>query len=249
MADIIIGFHPIEEALKSSGPSSLLYVDRKPTKRNLLLVQAAEARRVAVKRITAPELDSMSGRGVSHKGALLVYVPSVEQKQIKDVKGYLAALGDTREAVVLFLDGITDPQNLGAILRSADLFQVDLVVVPERRSVHQNSTVMKVSSGAEKYVPLVVVKNLVREMQLLQKEGFWFYGADMGGTPVQGVPMKGRVGLVMGAEGDGLSRLIREKCDRLVSIPVSGHIDSLNVSVAAGILLYEVRRGASAEKP
>jgi 23S rRNA (guanosine2251-2'-O)-methyltransferase len=243
MSEVIIGFHPIEEALKSAGPSSLLYIDNKATKRNLLLVKSAEQRKVAVRRVSADEIDKMAGRGVKHKGALLVYAPAVITKQIRDVKSYIESLEDRKDALVLFLDGITDPHNLGAILRSADMFSVDMVIVPERRSVHQNATVMKVSSGAAKYVPLIVVKNLVREMQLLQKEGFWFHGADMGGEPVRSAKLTGRVGIVMGSEGAGLSRLVRESCDRIVSIPTSGHIDSLNVSVAAGILLYEVRSG------
>lgn len=102
---------------------------------------------------------------------------------------------------------------------------------------------MKVSAGASRYVPVISVKNLVREMQQLQEAGFWFYGADMGGDPVHTVTMKGRVGLVLGSEGEGIGRLVKETCDKIIAIPMAGHIDSLNVSVAAGILLYEVRRG------
>ncbi len=243
MTEIVIGFHPIEEALKTAGVSSVLFIDQKAAKRNQILVRLATDKGVSVRRVSTADLDKMTGRGSNHKGAVLHYAPVAVKHTQLDMKTYLEELGERKDALVLFLDGITDPHNLGAILRSADLFHVDVVVVPERRSVHQNSTVMKVSAGAARYVPVVVVKNLVREMNLLQEHGFWLYGADMGGDPVHTVNMSGRVGIVMGAEGHGLGRLVRETCDKIVAIPMSGHIDSLNVSVSAGILLYEVRRG------
>jgi 23S rRNA (guanosine2251-2'-O)-methyltransferase len=241
--EYVVGFHPIQEALKSAGPSSVLFLDTREAKRNLMLAGEARKLNIPVKHVSSSELDRMAGQLVNHKGALLTYSRSITAaKQFSDVKGFIRWLGDTKRSVVLFLDGITDPHNLGAILRSADMFGVDMVVVPERRSVHQNATVMEVSSGAAKYVPLVVVKNLVRDMQLLQKEGFWFYGADMGGQAVGSMKLSGRLGIVMGAEGSGLSRLVRESCDSIISIPTNGHIDSLNVSVAAGILLYELSK-------
>lgn len=243
MNDYVVGFHPIQEALKSAGPSSVLYLDSRQAKRNHMLSGEAKQRNIPVRQVSSSELDRMAGHGVNHKGALLRYSRNVPaSKQFSDVKGFIHWLGEKKQSVVLFLDGITDPHNLGAILRSADMFGVDMVVVPERRSVHQNATVMKVSSGAAEYVPLVVVKNLVRDMQLLQKEGFWFYGADMGGKAVSSMKLSGRLGIVMGAEGSGLSRLVRESCDAVISIPTQGHIDSLNVSVAAGILLYEAAK-------
>ncbi len=243
MSELIIGYHPIEEALKTAGSSSLLYIDEKPVKRNSSLEKIAEKGDVRVKRVPGSELDKMVGRGAKHKGAVLLYNPKPVSSVKLDMKGYLEQLGDRKDALVLVLDGITDPQNLGAILRSADLFSVDLVLVPERRSARQTTTVMKVSAGASRYVPVISVKNLVREMQLMQEKGFWFYGADMGGDALYSVKMTGRVGLVLGSEGDGMGRLVKETCDKIIAIPMAGHIDSLNVSVAAGILLYEVRRG------
>jgi 23S rRNA (guanosine2251-2'-O)-methyltransferase len=144
--------------------------------------------------------------------------------------------------VVLVLDEITDPQNLGAILRSCDQFSVSLVVIPERRSVQVNETVVKVSSGAAQYVPVSVVTNINRELEYLKANGFWVYGADMGGKVTYKTVFPKKTVLVMGNEGKGLSQLTQKLCDMLVSIPMTGHIDSLNVSVAAGILLYEIRR-------
>ncbi|HTP57849.1 MAG TPA: 23S rRNA (guanosine(2251)-2'-O)-methyltransferase RlmB, partial [Spirochaetia bacterium] len=159
----------------------------------------------------------------------------------KDLKHLLAGLtGPT--ALVLVLDGIMDPQNLGAILRSADQFNVDLVVIPSRRSAQENQTVAKVSSGASEYVPLVVVPNLATTLDLLKERGFWIFGAEAEGKSTASLDLNGKVCIVMGSEGAGMHRLVREKCDFLVSIPASGHVDSFNVSVAAGILLYEARR-------
>ncbi|MGM0431499.1 MAG: 23S rRNA (guanosine(2251)-2'-O)-methyltransferase RlmB [Spirochaetota bacterium] len=242
MADVVLGFHPIEEALQSAGKAAQLYVQQKPAKRVQPLIRLAQQRGVHIQYVPDAQLDDLAGKKADHRGAVLVLGRSVMQDTIKEVKTYLDRLSEHEGGLVLILDGVTDPHNLGAILRSADMFGVDLVVLPQRRSVHQTTTVMKVSAGAAKYVPVVVVKNLVREMQQLQEAGFWFYGADPEGERLQDVSMPRRTGLVMGAEGAGLSRLVKASCDKLVSIPTTGHIDSLNVSVAAGILLYEVRR-------
>jgi 23S rRNA (guanosine2251-2'-O)-methyltransferase len=143
---------------------------------------------------------------------------------------------------VVVLDGITDVHNLGAILRSCDQFSVDLVVIPQRRRAQQSSAVHRVSSGASQHVPLVSVSNIVREIELLQKNGYWAYGADMEGENLHTTRFSDKTVLILGSEGEGLSQLVRKRCDYIVSIPTTGHIDSLNVSVAAGILLYEFRR-------
>lgn len=154
----------------------------------------------------------------------------------------LKRLEQLDRGVVLILDGITDPQNFGAILRSADMFSVDLVITPVRRSVQLNPTVVKVSSGAAQYVRVATVTNLVRAIQQLQEIGFWVYGADMGGDSLLSTTFNPKSAIVMGSEGDGIGRLVRESCDHMVSIPTKGHIDSLNVSVATGILLFETFR-------
>lgn len=154
----------------------------------------------------------------------------------------LKRLEQLDRGVVLILDGITDPQNFGAILRSADMFGVDLVITPVRRSVQLNPTVVKVSSGAAQYVRVATVTNLVRSIQQLQEIGYWVYGADMGGDSLLSTTFNPKCAIVMGSEGDGVGRLVRESCDHMVSIPTKGHIDSLNVSVAAGILLFETYR-------
>ncbi len=167
---------------------------------------------------------------------------SVSEVRYKDIKNFIRNNEDRDQLLVLILDGITDPHNFGAILRSADQFGVDLVVTPEKRSVSINATVAKVSVGAHAWVPTLQVTNIGRTIEELQKQGFWIYGADMGGGTAAETDLKGRTVIVMGSEGEGISRLIREKCDTMVSIPMNGHVDSLNVSVAAGILMYEVVR-------
>jgi 23S rRNA (guanosine2251-2'-O)-methyltransferase len=144
--------------------------------------------------------------------------------------------------LVLLLDEITDPHNLGAILRSADQFSVDLVVIPQSHSVKLTGSVAKVSSGASAWVATCPVTNLLRAMEQLKKAGYWLYGADKEGERADSVDLAGNIGIVMGSEGKGLRRLVMEGCDGIIRIPSSGHVDSFNVSVAAGILMYEVRR-------
>lgn len=167
--------------------------------------------------------------------------PVVEPAEVA-FEEWLGRLQADTPALVLVLDGVTDPQNLGAILRSADKFDVDLVITPNRRSAGTGPTVAAASAGALAWVPQAVVPNLARALKQLKEAGFWVYGADLGGIPASEAGLQGRVVLVMGAEGRGLGRLVSETCDRIITIPTGGHVDSLNVSVATGILLYEVRR-------
>ncbi len=238
MDRVLTGFHAIEERLAASrSPGGRLLMSRTGGRFDRL-AEAARRAGIPVERPSETELDRIAGRGV-HRGALLILAEAASEETT--FEGYLARPRQDRE-LVLLLDGITDPHNLGAVLRSADQFEVDLVVAPSRRSARDTETVARTSSGASAYVPFAVVPNLVRCVEELQSRDFWVYGADMAGEPVDRGSLSGRVCLVLGSEGKGLSRLLRERCDGLVRIPSGGHVDSLNVSVAAGILLYEVRR-------
>ncbi len=143
---------------------------------------------------------------------------------------------------VLLLDGIEDPHNLGAIIRTANQAGAHGVIIPKNRAVGLTATVAKASAGALNYTPVAKVTNLGQTIEELKKRGIWFVCADMGGTPMYGLDLKGPIGLVIGAEGNGVSRLVREKCDMTARIPMRGDIDSLNASVAAGILAYEIVR-------
>ncbi len=238
MADTIVGLHAIEEFLKRGKARGTLLVSHGGA-RIAALRAHAEAAGVRVEEASDADLASACSSD-AHKGAVLVLdMPSTALHG--DFRRLVTAL-PPGTSLCLVLDGITDPQNLGAILRSADQFHVDLVVIPSRRSAQENQTVSRVSSGASAYVPLAVVPNIPSALELLKENGFWIFGADMDGDPAAEKDMKGRTCIVMGSEGSGMRRLVREKCDFLVRIPAAGHVDSFNVSVAAGILLYEARR-------
>jgi 23S rRNA (guanosine2251-2'-O)-methyltransferase len=158
------------------------------------------------------------------------------------LEGFLAGLGDRKDALAVVLDEITDPHNYGAILRSCDQFGADLVITRNRRIAKYAEVVSKTSAGAVSWVPVAETANLVRAVEDLKDGGFWIYGADMAGDAVWSKDLRGRTAIILGGEGTGVSRLLREKCDAMVAIPSRGRIDSLNVSVAAGVLLYEITR-------
>ena len=145
-------------------------------------------------------------------------------------------------SVVVVLDSVTDPHNVGAIIRSCDQFGVDLVVLPERRGAKDSEVIARSSAGATAWVPVAVVPNLVRAVETLKEAGYWVYGADAGGISIANSRFEGKIVLIMGSEGSGMGRLLEKECDVIVSIPTCGKLDSLNVSVAAGILLYEIHR-------
>jgi 23S rRNA (guanosine2251-2'-O)-methyltransferase len=145
-------------------------------------------------------------------------------------------------SVVVVLDSVTDPHNVGAIIRSCDQFGADLVVLPERRGAKDSEVIARSSAGANAWVPVAVVPNLVRAVEALKNAGYWVYGADAGGLTIADTRFTGKVVIIMGSEGNGMGRLLETACDAVVSIPTCGKLDSLNVSVAAGILLYEIRR-------
>ncbi len=244
--DYITGFHGIEEILNSSGRGVLYICKKSPRAEDL--IRRCQKTGIPIKHVKKDFLDSKAGRE-KHRG--FAFLPEEGTARADDslksrypsIRAFLDSLGDKSNPLVLLLDGITDPHNLGAILRSADQFSVDLVVIPERRSAGESDTVARTSAGALEWVPLMTVGNLKRTLDELKEGGFWIYGADMGGTAAKEIDLKGPVVLVMGSEGAGMSRIVRESCDGIISIPMTGHVDSLNVSVATGILLYEARRG------
>ena len=149
---------------------------------------------------------------------------------------------------ILLLDNIEDPHNLGAIIRTANLAGAHGVIIPKNRAVGLTATVARTSAGALHYTPVAKVTNLARTIDDLKKQGMWFVCADMGGTQMYDLDLKGPIGLVIGNEGDGVSKLVREKCDFIASIPMKGDIDSLNASVAAGVLAYEIVRQRMGKK-
>ena len=183
-------------------------------------------------------LDSISPSG-NHQG-VVAKTAAYRYAEVPDILKNAEDKGE--EPFIFVLDGIEDPHNLGAIIRTADLAGAHGVIIPKDRAVGLTASVARASAGAINYVPVAKVTNLARTMEELKEKGLWFAGADMDGELMYGCDLKGPVGLVIGAEGAGLSRLVREKCDYIVSIPTKGHIDSLNASVAAGVLAYEIVR-------
>jgi 23S rRNA (guanosine2251-2'-O)-methyltransferase len=215
---------------------------------------------VPVRRVRRSELDALAGK-VEHRGAGLLLAGELGAAQPAAGGAKAAADGPAGEgaaslrerlasissptALILLLDEINDPRNLGAILRSADQFGVELVILPTRRAARQTQAVVLSSAGASLYVPLHSLPSLASGLESVKEAGFWVYGADLGGRRLDTVRFEGRVALVLGSEGSGLRRLVRERCDLLVRIPSGGRVDSLNVSVAAGILMHEIRRQQS----
>ncbi|MBR5420615.1 MAG: 23S rRNA (guanosine(2251)-2'-O)-methyltransferase RlmB [Lachnospiraceae bacterium] len=183
-------------------------------------------------------LDQLSQTG-RHQGVIAT-VAAYEYAELTDV---LAAARESGEPPFLFLlDGIEDPHNLGAIIRTAHQAGAHGVIIPKNRAVGLTATVARTSAGALNYIPVARVTNLSRTMEELKEEGLWFACADMDGQCMYECDLRGPMGLVIGAEGEGVSRLLKEKCDYQVSIPMKGKLDSLNASVAAGVLAYEVLR-------
>ena len=183
-------------------------------------------------------LDQLS-KTKAHQG-VLAQVAAYDYASVEDILARAKEKGEP--PFLILLDNVEDPHNLGAVIRTANLAGAHGVIIPKRRSVGLTATVAKTSAGAINYTPVAKVTNLVRTMEELKKEGIWFACADMGGQSMYQTDMSGPIGLVIGNEGEGVSRLVREACDFVVSIPMRGDIDSLNASVAAGVLSYEIVR-------
>jgi 23S rRNA (guanosine2251-2'-O)-methyltransferase len=232
----VTGHHAIEAALRRGASGGTLLVGRS-TPRIEQLAALAAGSGVAVKRVAMTDLDRHAPRD-AHRGVLLI---APEQQRaattLRDV-----AQGASESSLVILLDEVTDPRNLGAVVRSADLFGVDAVITTHRRSAHETQAVRDTSVGAVEWVPVISVSNLAQAIATLKDAGYWVYGAEAGGEDPAAVDLRGRCVLVFGAEGTGLRRLVRESCDRLLGIPTAGHVGSFNVSAAAAILMYEVRR-------
>jgi len=236
---VYTGFHSIEELLKKKKSEGILYFSR-VSRRNTYISDLARECAYKVTKISDSEMFKIV-KSDNHRGLAFVESFELDKQRVQNLESYLNSL-QSPNALVVILDGVTDPHNLGAIIRSADQFYVDIVLIPSRNSAKDNSTVSNTSAGADNYVNLDIVTNISRTMDKLKKAGFWIYGADMSGESISKTNLTGRVVLVMGSEGKGLRELTRNKCDGLISIPSGGHVDSLNVSVAAGIMMYEIRR-------
>ena len=204
----------------------------------MTIKREAKKQNVMVKFVTKERLDQMSDTG-KHQGVIAV-AAAYEYAEVEDM---LKAAKEKGEAPFLFLlDNIEDPHNLGAIIRTANLAGAHGVIIPKNRAAGLTATVARTSAGALNYTPVAKVTNLTKTIEDLKKEGLWFVCADMGGTTMYDLNLTGPIGLVIGNEGEGVGRLVKESCDMVASIPMKGNIDSLNASVAAGVLAYEIVR-------
>jgi 23S rRNA (guanosine2251-2'-O)-methyltransferase len=250
----LTGFHAIEEHIKSGRAAGPLLM-AKPGPRARELAALALEHKIRVDRVGTHDLDRLAP---DHRGIALAVEGAggfggggnAHGGADTTLEEFLAALdspgpdgsGPKKDVLALILDEITDPHNYGAILRSCDQFGVDLVISRNRRNAKHAAVIAQTSAGAASWTPAAEEANLPRAVQDLKDAGFWIYGADMKGEALYKKDLRGRAAIILGSEGEGISRLLREHCDALIAIPSTGRLDSLNVSVAAGVLLYEVTR-------
>ena len=202
------------------------------------IVREARKSDTIINFVTKERLDALSDTG-RHQG-VIANAAAYEYAEVEDILAAAEAKGEA--PFLILLDGIEDPHNLGAILRTANQAGAHGIIIPKRRAVGLTAVVAKTSAGAINYTPVAKVTNLVRTMEDLKKRGIWFVCADMDGDVMYRVNMTGPIGLVIGNEGNGVSRLVKEACDMTASIPMKGDVDSLNASVAMGVLAYEIVR-------
>ena len=239
MENKIEGRNAVLEALRAGKTIDKLYVlDGCPDGPVRTIIREAKKGDTIINYVKKERLDQLSETG--HHQGVIAMAASYEYATVEDI---LEKAKEKGEAPFIFvLDNIEDPHNLGAMIRTANLAGAHGVIIPKRRAVGLTSTVARTSAGAINYTPVAKVTNLKQTMEQLKKEGMWFVCADMDGTPYYQMDLKGPMGLVIGNEGEGVSRLIKETCDFVASIPMKGDIDSLNASVAAGVLAYEIAR-------
>lgn len=238
-ADLIIGRNAVSEALRSERVIDTLLVAR--GERNGLIgriIAECRDKNIVVKEVDKKKLDFLCGQG-NHQG-IAAYAAAHEYAEVEDIFALAEERGE--DPFIIICDEIEDPHNLGAIIRTAETTGVHGIIIPKRRNASLSYAVGKTSAGAVEYVPVARVGNLAGTIEELKKRGLWVYTADMDGHNWCETDFSGPVALIVGSEGNGVSRLIKEKSDFVVSLPMRGKITSLNASVAAGILMYEVAR-------
>lgn len=235
----IEGRNAVIEAYRAGKPIDKIYILDGCHDGPVMTIKREAARHdTVIKYVTKERLDQMSETG-KHQG-VIACAAAYEYAQVEDILKKARDAGE--EPFIILLDNIEDPHNLGAIIRTANLAGAHGVIIPKNRAAGLTAAVARTSAGALNYTPVARVTNLAKTVEELKKEGLWFVCADMGGTVLYDLNLKGPIGLVIGSEGEGVGRLVREKCDMTAAIPMKGNIDSLNASVAAGVLAYEIVR-------
>ena len=236
---MIEGRNAVTEAFRSGKCVDKIYVlDGCQDGPILTIKREAKKAGSLIKYVDKSLLDNMSETG-KHQGVIAV-TAAYDYAEVSDIMDAAKEKGE--DPFIVLLDNIEDPHNLGAIIRSAHQAGAHGVIIPKNRAVGLTATVARTSAGALNYIPVAKVTNLSKTIEDLKKEGLWFVCADMDGEVMYDLNLKGPIGVVVGSEGEGVSRLVKEKCDFVASIPMKGQIDSLNASVAAGILCYEIVR-------
>ncbi len=244
--DIIIGRNPISEALKSGREIDTIFVQNEAGDGPIgKILGMAKERQIPVRRVPKRKLDELakpfaSGNTPANHQGICAKVAMVKYASIEDI--FALAEKKAEKPFIIALDGITDPHNLGAIVRSAEVFGAHGVIIPKNRSASMNAAAVKSASGAEEYIPVAKVANLAQAIDELKARNVFIAGADMEGVAAKDCDMSGALCIVIGSEGEGISKLIRQKCDFMVKIDVLGKVDSLNASCAAAVLMYEKRR-------
>ena len=240
--DVIAGRNPVSEAIRSGRPIDKILVARgEKTGAVVGILAKARDRQIPVKEVDRTKLDFLSG-SAPHQG-IVALAAAKEYCTVEEILAYAEERSEPPFLVIL--DELEDPHNLGAIIRTAECVGVHGVIVPKRRSASLSYTVGKASAGAIEYMRVARVTNIANTLDALKARGVWVYGADMNGSDYLQCDLSGACAIVIGNEGKGISRLVREKCDVIVSLPMKGHINSLNASVAAGILMYHALKGRS----
>ena len=239
MEDKIIGRNPVLEAIKSGKVIDKILIKKGRYEGSIVpIVKKAKENGIIVQEVAKEKLDALS-EGGNHQG-VVAFVSAHDYATVEDILKKAADKGEP--PFVIICDKITDPHNLGAIIRTANCVGAHGVIIPKRGSVGVNSVVVKTSAGAAMYTPVAKVTNIAATLDELKKAGLGIAAADMDGEEMYKIDLKGALGIVIGSEGEGISRLVREKCDFIASIPMAGDINSLNASVAAGVLMYEALR-------
>ncbi len=236
-SNIIAGRNAVLEAIRSGREIDRLIVAHGTEGGSVTAIIAkCKQRGILIKEVSPQKLDYLCG-GAVHQG-VAVMIASHKYCEVSDILAAAAEKGEP--AFIVICDEIEDPHNLGAIIRTAEACSVHGIIIPERRSASLNMTVAKSASGALEYMPVARVTNIANTIDMLKEHGVWIYGADMGGADRHSFDFTGATALVIGNEGKGIGRLVAKKCDGIVSLPMYGKINSLNASVAAGVLMYEV---------
>lgn len=236
---MIFGRNAVLEALRSGREIDKLFVAKGSNSGPLVpIIEKGRARKILIKEVPTNKLDFMSGNA-THQGVIAL-IPAQSYCSIDDIFAF--AQEKNEKPFIIICDGIEDPHNLGAIIRTAEATGVHGIIIPKHRSVTVNATVAKSASGALEYMKICKVTNIPNTIDELKKRGVWIFGADMDGNNWYESDYTYPTALIIGSEGNGIGRLTKEKCDQIISMPMCGKINSLNASVAAGVLMYEVAK-------